>query len=63
MGDFGFAVGAVCFVITSSYREHKVPRMTLALSDQEATVLALLCQQLLGFAARKVTMKPPWRMK
>lgn len=60
MGDFGFAVSAVRFVIAGSYGENKVPRMTLALSDQEAAVLALLCQQLLGFTARKMTMKPPW---
>lgn len=59
MGDFGFAVGAVCFVIAGSYREHKIPGMTLALSDQEAAVLALFCQQLLGFTARKVTVEPP----
>lgn len=63
VGDFGFGVGAVRFVIAGSYREHKIPRMTLALSDQEAAVLALLCQQLLSFTARKVTMKPPWRIK
>lgn len=63
VGDFGFGVGAVCFVIAGSYGEHKIPRMTLALSDQKTAVLAFLCQQLLGFTARKVTMKPPWRIK
>lgn len=62
MGDFGFAVGGVGFVVAGSYGEHKIPRMTLALSDQEAAVFALLRQQLLGFAARKVTVKPPGRM-
>lgn len=63
MGDFGFAITGVCFVIAGSYGEHKIPRMTLALSDQEAAVLAFLRQQLLSFAARKVTMKPPCRMR
>lgn len=63
VGDFGFGVGAVCFVIAGSYGEHKIPRMTLALSNQKTAVLAFLCQQLLGFTARKVTMKPPWRKK
>lgn len=63
MSDFGFAVTGVGLVIAGSYGEHKIPRMTLALSDQEAAVLAFLRQQLLCFAARKVTVKPPCRMR
>ena len=58
MGDFGFAVAAVRLVISSAHGQDEVPRMALALSDQEAAVLPLLGQQLLGLPARQVSVEP-----
>lgn len=61
--DFGFAIAAVRLVVTGSYRQHKISRVTLTLSDQKTPVLTLLSQELLSLAARQVTMKPPSRNK
>lgn len=59
--DFGFAVAAVCLVVPRPDRQHEVPGVTLALPHQEAAVLPFLRQQLLGLAARQVSVEPPVR--
>lgn len=59
MGHFGLAVIALPFVITSADGEDEVPRVALALPDEETAMLPLLCQQLLCFFSRQVTVEPP----
>lgn len=59
MSDFGFAVAAVRLVVSGAHRQDKVSRMALALSHQEASVLAFLREQLLSLPARQVSMEPP----
>lgn len=59
VGHFGLAVVALSFVITGTHGENEVSGMALALSDEEAAMLPLLCQQLLCFFSRQVTMEPP----
>lgn len=63
MRDFGFAIAAVRLVVTGSYRQHKISRVTLALSHQETSILSLLSQELLSLTAGQVTMKPPSKHK
>lgn len=68
VSDFGFAVTAVRLVVSRADRQDEIPRMTLALSHQEAAVLSFLCQQLLGLPARQVSVEPSdtrrcWRVK
>lgn len=53
MGHFGLAVIALPFVITSADGEDEVPRVALALPDEETAMLPLLCQQLLCFFSDK----------
>lgn len=59
MGDFRLAIASVRLVVPSAYRKDKVSRMALALTHQEAAILALLCQEFLCLTARQVPMKPP----
>lgn len=68
VSDFGFAVTAVRLVVSCADRQDEIPRMTLALSHQEASVLSFLCQQLLSLPARQVSVEPSdrkryWRVK
>ena len=49
--DLRLAIAAVCLVVTGTDGQNEVSRVALALSDQETTVLPLLCQQLLSLAA------------
>lgn len=58
VSDFGFAVTAVRLVVSCADGQDKVPRVALALSHQEAAVLAFLRQQLLGLPARQVAVEP-----
>ncbi len=50
--DFWFAVAGVCLVVSGPYREHKISRVTLTFPHQKTSILALLCQQLLGLTTR-----------
>lgn len=63
VGDFGFAVTAVRLVIARADRQDEVAGVTLALSHQEAAVLALLRQQLLSLPARQVSVEPSGEKK
>lgn len=58
MSDFGFAVAAVRLVVSCADGQDEVPRVALALSHQEAAVLAFLRQQLLSLPARQVPVEP-----
>lgn len=58
VSDFGFAVTAVRLVVSCADGQDKVPRVALALSHQEAAVLAFLRQQLLGLPARQMPVEP-----
>lgn len=58
MGDFGLAVAAVRLVVSGADRQDEVAGVALALPHQEAAVLALLRQQLLGLPARQVSVEP-----
>lgn len=51
MCHLGLVVAAVCLVVAGADGQNEVSRVALALSDQETTILPLLCQQLLSFAA------------
>ena len=59
VGHFGLAVVALPFVVTSAHGENEVSGVALALSNEEAAMLALLRQQLLCFFSRQLTMEPP----
>lgn len=58
VSDFGFAVAAVRLVVSCADGQDKVPRVALALSHQEAAILAFLRQQLLGLPARQMPVEP-----
>lgn len=58
VGDFGLAVAAVRLVVSGADRQDEVAGVALALPHQEAAVLALLRQQLLGLPARQVSVEP-----
>lgn len=58
MSDFGFAVAAVRLVVPRADRENEVPGVALALSHQEAAVLAFFRQQFLRLPARQVAVEP-----